>query len=213
MRLHTQSILVLIVTIPCVSFCADIEVGGDGGFGFYQDATITNANGTAKAGFGPRFVFGGLIGRDWGKHLGFEGRYTFQDGDVALRSQGHEANLDGDAQSVLGEVLVYANSKESRFRVFAAAGSGVKIYQATQLIAGPRPLTDFASLVKGSQATALVTFGGGVKYTLSPHWILRLDVRDYATPFPTGVITPAPGARVSGWLHDIVPTLGISHIF
>jgi hypothetical protein len=213
MRFLTNSLLVLIVTIPGVSRAADMEVGAAGGFGFYQDATVTNASGTAKAGFGPRFALSGLAGRNWGEHLAVEGRYTFQDGDLALSSQGREANLDGDAQSALGEMLLYANSKESRFRVFAAGGAGVKIYQGTQRITGPRPLSDFASLQKASQACPLLTFGGGVKYALSPRWIVRLDVRDYVTPFPTGVITPAAGAHIGGWLHDLVPTLGISRVF
>ena len=213
MRLLTDFLLVFIVTIPCISRAADTEIGATGGFGFYRDVTVTNSSGAAQAGFGPRFVLGGVAGRNWGEHLGVEGRYTFQDGDLALRSQGREANLDGDAQSVLGEVLLYANSRESRFRVFAAGGFGVKVYQGTQLITGPRPLSDFATLDKASQARPLITFGGGIKYALSPRWIVRLDLRDYATPFPTGVITPAPGARIGGWLHDIVPTLGISRTF
>src|ERR1039457_5827057 len=38
-------------------------------------------------------------------------------------------------------------------------------------------------------------------------------VRDDATPFPPGGITPAPSARLRGRLHDIVPTLGIGRTF
>jgi opacity protein-like surface antigen len=196
---------------PC--WAGDTELGGAFGFGFYHDATITNASGSAKAGFGPRFTLSGVLGHNLGEHLGIEGRYTFQDGDLELRGEGTEANLDGDAQSVLGELLLYANRKESRFRLFAAVGGGVKVYQGTQLITGPRPLSDFAMLDKASQARGLLTFGGGVKYSLTPHWLVRLDVRDYVTPFPTGVITPAPGATLHGRLNDLVSSLGFSRTF
>lgn len=40
--------------------------------------------------------------------------------------------------------------------------------------------------------------------------LLRLEFRDYITPFPSDVVAPAPGARIKGWLQDFVPTVGIS---
>jgi hypothetical protein len=85
----------------------------------------------------------------------------------------------------------------------------VKIYRGTGA-AGLQPLQNFATLQAAAQARPLVTFGGGVKYALSDRWLLRLDLRDYATPFPAGVIAPIPGSRLGGWLHDFVPVLGIS---
>jgi len=191
----------------------DLEIGGAGGFGFYRDATITNASGSAQAGFGPRFVLGAVAGWNWRRHFAVEGRYTYQDGDLAVRSQGREANLDGSAQSALAEFVFSPQARTSRFRFFGAVGGGVKVYQAGPLSAGPQPLTDFATLQKATQAEPLITYGAGVKYAISDHWTVRVEFRDYATPFPTGVITPAPGARLSCWLHDLVPTLGISRTF
>jgi len=209
-----RALVVLMAGFYSSCLAADLEVGATGGFGFYQDVTINNgASSSAQAGFGPRFVLGGVVGHDLGQHFGLEGRYTFQDGDLALRSQGLEANMDGDAQSILGELLVYGSSKRYRLRFYAAVGTGVKIYQASSPVSGPQPLTNFATLNQGNQATPLITYGVGVKYRLSDHWLVRVDVRDYTTPFPTHVITPAAGASVSGWLHDVVPTLGISRIF
>ena len=38
---------------------------------------------------------------------------------------------------------------------------------------------------------------------------LRLEIRDYITPFPKQVVAPAPGAKLKGWLHDFVPMVGI----
>jgi hypothetical protein len=213
MRFAAPALLVLIITRPSLAMAGDLEIGGAGGFGFYRDATITNPSGSAQAGFGPRIVLSAVAGWSWSRFLTVEGRYTFQDGDVALRSQGLEANLDGDAQSAMAELLFSGQPKTSRFRFFAAAGFGIKLYQATQPSPGPQPLTDFATLQKANQAEPLITYGAGVKYALSERWLMRLEFRDYATPFPSRVIAPAPGARLSGWLHDIVPTLGISRTF
>ena len=56
-----------------------------------------------------------------------------------------------------------------------------------------------------------MSVGGGVKFQLSPHVQLRLDVHDYMTPFPKNVITPNSGAKVGGWLMDFVPMVGISY--
>ncbi|MBZ5620623.1 MAG: porin family protein [Acidobacteriia bacterium] len=210
MRLLTAGSLSLVFMLPAIS--QDNQIGLGIGFGFYRDATINNAGATAQAGFGPRFAFSAAAGHNWGEHLGGEARYTYQDGDLELKSAGREANLDGEGHSFLGELLFYGAGRKSRIRPFAAAGFGAKIYRGTGT-AGPQPLQNFATLQAVSQTRALVTFGGGLTYALSDRWLLRLDLRDYATPFPTGVIAPAPGSRLSGWLHDFVPVLGISRTF
>jgi hypothetical protein len=213
LRLPTTILQVLIITLPGIAVAGDIEIGATGGFGFYQDATITNAVGSARAGFGPRFVLGGVVGWDWRQHFAIEGRYIYQDGDAALRSQGTEANLDGDAQLVLGELIFSPQPKRSRFRFFGAVGGGIKVYQAGPLSSNVQPLTDFATLQKANQAEPLISFGGGIKYALSERWLVRVEFREYTTTFPTRVITPSAGARLHGWMDDIVPTLGISRTF
>ena len=58
-----------------------------------------------------------------------------------------------------------------------------------------------------------LTLGGGVKAVLGDHWLVRVDFRDYATPFPENVIVPAPGAKIHGWLHDFVPLFGVDWTF
>jgi hypothetical protein len=57
----------------------------------------------------------------------------------------------------------------------------------------------------------MLSFGGGVKFKLAQHMSMRLEVRDFLTPFPNDVITPAPGAKVGRLLHNIVPMFGISY--
>lgn len=210
MRLFAPLALVLALTLAAIAQDNEIALGI--GFGFYRDVTIANAGGTAQAGFGPRFALSAAAGHNWGQHFGAEARYTFQDGDLELKSAGREANLDGEAHSLLGELLFYGTGRKSRLRPFAGAGFGVKIYRGTGT-AGLQPLENFATLQAAAQARPLFTFGGGVKYALSDRWLLRLDLRDYATPFPTGVVAPTLGSKLGGWLHDFVPVLSISRTF
>lgn len=66
------------------------------------------------------------------------------------------------------------------------------------------------SFRKGTDSRALLTFGGGMEWSVSTRWALRLDLRDYATTFPTNVIVPASGAHLSGWLHDFVAAVGVT---
>ncbi len=213
MRLVAKAVQVFIIAFPGLAMAGDLEVGAAGGFGFYQDATITNASGSALAGFGPRFALSGMAEWDWSRLFGVEGRYLYQDGDLELRSHGAEANLDGQSHALTAELVFHAPIRKSRWTIFSAAGGGVKIFQATQTITGARPLSDFASLATGSQALPLLSFGAGVKYAFSPRWLLRLEFRDYLTAFPNRLFQAAAGARVRGGTEDIVPTLGISRTF
>jgi hypothetical protein len=45
---------------------------------------------------------------------------------------------------------------------------------------------------------------------LGRRWCLHLEALDYLTRFPTQVVTPVPPSKLGGWLHDIVPMLGLS---
>jgi len=42
---------------------------------------------------------------------------------------------------------------------------------------------------------------------------VRAEFRDYITPLPKLVITPVPGAKVGGWVHDFTPLGGIGFSF
>ncbi len=194
-------------------FAQSWSIGAAGGFGFYRDATITNPAGSASAGFGPRFAAGGVLGEDVSEHFGGELRYTFRDGDSELRFNGREANLDAEAHALHFDFLAYATRRHARLRPFLAGGAGIKRYTATGPVDPSQPLASFATLAHADEVKALVSFGGGVKVLLSDHWLVRVDFRDYATPFPESVIAPAPGAKIHGWLHDFVPLLGVDWTF
>ena len=92
-----------------------------------------------------------------------------------------------------------------------AVGAGVKLYQGTGAQVAYQPLSNIALLTQQQDLAPLVSAGGGVKFQLSPHLQIRMDVHDYLTPFPKNVITPNMGGKVGGWLQDIVPMIGISY--
>src|SRR5579871_4856349 len=93
-------LLVVMLTGGLCCFGQSWSIGAAGGFGFYHDATITNATGTANAGFGPRFALGGVLGEDVAEHFGGELRYTYRDGDTELKFNGREANLDAGSHAL-----------------------------------------------------------------------------------------------------------------
>ena len=204
------------LTLAAGSLCfgqSSWSIGAAGGFGFYHDATITNAAGSANAGFGPRFAAGGVLGEDVSEHFGGELRYSYRDGDSELKFHGQEANLDAASHAVHLDFLAYATRRHTRLRPFLAGGAGIKRYTATGRVDPNQPLTSFAMLAQADESKALISFGGGMKAMLGDHWLVRVDFRDYATPFPEQVIVPLTGTKVHGWLHDFVPLLGVDWTF
>ena len=49
------------------------EAGGAAGFGFYRSVAINGPTSTGRAGFGPRFVLGAVLGKSFAEHLAIEG--------------------------------------------------------------------------------------------------------------------------------------------
>jgi hypothetical protein len=108
------------------------------------------------------------------------------------------------------DVLVHVKPAGSRIRLFLAAGAGARVFRGTGREAAYQPLQQFALLTKTQEAKPLVSLGAGVKAAVSPRLVLRVEFRDYISPFPTQVITPAIGSKLGGWLHDIVPFIGVA---
>jgi len=189
------------------------SLGGAAGFGFYHDATITNGSESAQAGFGPRISFSAVLAQNMGDYFGGELRYTFRGGDSELKSGGQEANMDAEAHAVHYDFLVYATPRNRKLRPYAAVGGGIKYYMATGAESAYQPLSNFAFLTHANEVEGLVSAGGGLKYSINEHWLIRVDFRYYGTPFPDKLFAPAPGARISGWLHDFVPLAGIDWTF
>lgn len=206
-------LLLLAILAASLCFGQTWELGGAAGGGFYHDATITKGSGSAQAGFEPRVSISAVLGQNMGDHFGGELRYTFRDGNSELKSGGQEANMDAAAHAVHYDVLFYATPRDRKLRPYAAVGGGIKYYKTTGAEELVQPLSNFAFLTHANEVEGLLSAGGGLKYSINEHWLIRVDFRYYATPFPDKLFVAAPGAKINGWLHDFVPLAGIDWTF
>lgn len=188
-------------------------MGAAAGFGIMQNATISNPSGSASAGMDNRFAAGVVIGQDLYQHLSGELRYTFRDDDLVLKSGGQKVNMDGASHLVQYDMLFHALRKNSRIRPYAVAGAGIRWFLGTGHEYVNQPLGNFALLTRTDQVKPLVSVGGGVKVRVSAHVDIRLDFRDYISPFPEKLFVAAAGARTHGWLYDFVPLAGVGWVF
>ena len=203
----------LLMSSACMAQDRQWEVGAAGGFGIMRNATISNPSGSASAGMDNRFAAGVVIGQDLYQHLSGEVRYTFRDDDLVLKSGGQKVNMDGESHLIHYDMLLHALRRSSRIRPFAAAGAGIRWFSGTGHEYASQPLANFALLTKTHEVKPLISVGGGVKVRMTAHMNIRLDFRDYISPFPGNLFVTAPSARIRGWLHDFVPLAGVSWIF
>lgn len=189
------------------------ELGGALGYGIYKNQNISSGNVEGTAGFRHGLAFSINGGQDLYKYIGGEIRYTYRSNDLKLDSEGTKVTFSGESHAIHYDVLLNTAPKESRVRPFFAAGGGVKVFRGTDRESEFQPLNRLAVLTRTHQVKPLISVGAGVRIALSRNAILRLDIRDYITPFPDEVIVPVPPARIKGWLHDFVPTVGIGLVF
>lgn len=189
------------------------EAGGLAGGGFYQNANVTNAVGSAVTGFRNGPVFGGLIGHNMYRYISGELHYGFSRHDLKVSGAGSEATFKGMAHAVHYDFLLHTAPVGARVRPFVAAGGGGKLFRGTGAETAYQPLSQYALLTKTQEWKPLIAVGGGIKTQIAPRVYLRVEFRDQITPFPKNVIAPAPGATIKGWLHDFIPMAGITFTF
>lgn len=202
--------------LPIVLLCSAVsaqnwEVGGGVGGSFYTSQDVAAPAGSASAKIQTGLAAGAWVGNNFKGHWSGEVRYEFTTGNLALSSGGTTATFGAHTQQFHYDVMWHATPAESRVRPYVAVGAGIKLYQGIGMQTVYQPLSNFALLTQQQDLTPLLSAGGGVKFLISPHVQLRLDVRDYLTPFPKNVITPNAGAKVGGWLQEFVPMVGISY--
>lgn len=193
-------------------FAQHWEVGGLAGGSFYTKKTVTSPAGTGDVGFKNSFAAGGLVGNDMYNYVGGELRYEYVRGPLMVKSGGTEATMSGEAHAIHYDFLIYATKRGSYIRPFVAAGGGVKYFRGTGADVVFQPLNRLALLTRTGEAKGLGSVGGGVKVKISEHLGLRVEFRDFITPFPKKVIAPSIGASISGGIiHDFVPMVGITY--
>jgi hypothetical protein len=203
--------LPLAIFTPCVA--QQWEVGGALGYGFYRNQTVSTGTTEATAGFRPGFGFSIFGGEDLYRHIGGELRYTYRNSDLKLKSGSRDLSFAGDAHAIHYDFLFHASPKGSRIRPFLAAGGGVKIFRGTDSEAEFQPLSDLALFTRATEVKPLISVGAGIRFAISRNATLRMDIRDYISPFPKEVIVPVPPAQITGWLHNFMPMVGIGLMF
>ena len=211
--MNKSLVLVITLGLAATAHAQEWEIGGVGGAGFLNGMNVATASASATTGFKSGPAFGVFAGSNLYPHLSGELRYTYQMSDLKLQSGGTDVGFTGVSHAVHYDLLYHPASRRGKMQPFVAAGAGIKLYRGTGKEQAYQPLSNFAFLTKTQDLRPLLTAGGGIKYRISEHMLFRAEIRDYITPFPSKVITPAPGAKVSGWLQDFVPMFGLSFIF
>jgi hypothetical protein len=187
------------------------EFGGSAGAGFLPGVNVSSTLGAATAGFQSGINVGAFAGQNLYPHIGGEIRYGFAQSNLKLQSGGTTATFSGVSHAIHYDLLLHTNKAESKTQFFAAFGGGMKIFRGTGRESAYQPLSQYAYFTKTQAVKPMASVGGGVRYQLGERLYLRAEFRDYITPFPKDLITPAPGAKIGTLLHDFVPMVGISY--
>jgi Outer membrane protein beta-barrel domain len=188
------------------------EFGGSAGAGFLNTVSVATPLAAATAGFQTGYSFGAYLGQNLHSHFSGELHYAYLQSNLKLASGGTSVSFNGMSNVIHYDFLWHTN-RPSRLQFFVAVGGGVKIFDGTGHEEAYQPLSQFGYFTKTRSFEPMGDFGAGVRYALTPRLSLRTEFRDYITPFPTQVLTPAPGAKFGDLLHDLVPTVSIAYQF
>jgi hypothetical protein len=194
-------------------FAQNYEFGLHGGVSMYNKKTVTNARGSADAGFKLGYAGGFTLGHNMYERVGGEIRYTFLFNDMKLESGSTKATFGSQAHVIHYDFLIHAADTAAAVRPYVAIGGGVKQYRGTGTEQVAQPLSNVALLTKTTDLTPILSVGGGVKVKMTDKVWLRFDVHDFLGEFPKKVITPVSGSSVSGWVNNFVGTAGITFTF
>ena len=210
--MRTISLSLVLVAAAGLGHAQQWEFGGTGGLGFLSNVSVSSAIGDATSGFRTGGAFGVFVDHNATSRIGGELRYEYLQSTLHIQSGGSEATFAGRAHAMHYDLILHTAPRGKR-EFFLALGGGAKVFQGTGAEQAYQPLSQFGYMTKTTVVKPMASIGAGVKYALAPNVFLRTEVRDYITPFPTEVITPAPGTKYGSILHDIVPTVGISFLF
>jgi hypothetical protein len=206
-------ICLLLSPLPGALWSQQWEFGGSAGYGMYRDVSLTNGTITGKTGFKSGVAFGAVFGNQTTRLIGGEARYTFRSNDLTVKSGGTEAKAGAQSHALHYDLLIHSKSSEARVRPFAAIGGGIKYYRGTGAEPVFQPLSNLVVLTHTNELQPLISAGGGLKFRLSPRTLMRIDARDYITPFPGDLLARRANTRASGWFHDFVVMFGFSGVF
>ncbi len=206
---------IVFLSAAATAFAQQWEFGAVAGGGFLSNVSASGSGpiGNATAGFAPGASFGAFFGNTLYRKLAGEVHYEYMQNDLRLSSGGQTAQFTGAAHTLHYDIVYHTNRGESPVQFFAALGGGMKIYRGTGAEQAYQPLSQFGYFTKTQAIKPMITVGGGFTYRLSKKLYLRTEIRDFITPFPTQVLTPAPGVKYGSILQDFVPMVGITYVY
>lgn len=211
--------IVLTLAFSCPVSAQKWEIGGLGGYGWYQNSTVSNFTSSSQTasggvGFPSRATLGVVFAENPYHYWGGEIRWLYQWGGPQIEANGIKTSITGYSNLVTYDFVVYPVPRESGLRPYLAGGAGVKVYTGTGSgFAGLTPTAGLARLRPGSQVEPAISAGGGLKYSFARHALFRIDFRTYFTPTPNDVICATGLSAIHGWLFTFVPTAGLSYSF
>jgi hypothetical protein len=211
---------VLRVLVPA-AFCAAAwgqqwEVGAVGGAGFLNTVPVSTPGASATAGFSAGAIGGVYFGQNLYSSLSGEIRYEFFDSNLKLSSGGASASFTGIAHALHYDLIWHTRRKNSPVQYYLAVGGGMKLFQGLGSPEAIQPLMQFGYFTRAHAIEPMGTVAGGMTYKLAPRMFLRFELRDFISPFPTGVLTPAvapASAKFGSILNNLTPMAGISYVF
>jgi hypothetical protein len=151
-----------------VGLAQNWEINGGAGFGWPLESSVTGGTNSIQSGFAPRPAFSVLGAENPYNYIGGEVQYLFRPGGTRLRSNGITETASGYSNILVYNLIVHMTPRESKFRPFAGAGAGIRIYTNSGRFL-PQPLAGTALLIQGTQVEPAISFDGGVKYMLPRH--------------------------------------------
>ena len=188
------------------------ELGVIGGFGYSPSLTVKNSVTSASTGYANGGVIGVYAGEDTYRYWGGEANYLYRMSDLKLSGNGRSVKFGAHTHIITGDFLAHLRPVGARIRPYISFGGGIEVVQGTGAESATQPLGNLAALTHTNEVMPVGEGGVGVKVQLSRHLRLRVQVRDFISRAPDEVITPAPGASISGIVNDIVGmgTLGLT---
>jgi hypothetical protein len=189
------------------------EVGVVGGGSFFTQKTLTNGSSSANAGFDSGYTIGTWLGNNLYDRLGGELRYGYAQNDAKLESGSTKVLFGSRAHTIGYNVLLYTAGRDAKLRGYVLAGAGLRHYEATGQEVTYQQLNNVALLTRTTGYSAVLSIGGGVRFKVGEHGVMRVEFVDYLSPFPDRIITPRPNTQGKGWLNNFVPMVGLAYTF
>jgi hypothetical protein len=180
------------------------ELGVIGGFGYAPSLTVKNSVTSASTGYANGGAIGVYAGEDMYRYWSGEANYLYRMSNLKLDGNGKSVEFGAHTHIITGDFLAHFRPRGSRVRPYISFGGGIELVQGTGTESAAQPLGNLAALTHTNEVKPVGEAGVGVKVQLTPHVRLRVQVRDFITSAPNEVITPAPGASISGIVNDIV---------